>query len=87
MNEDTLKEIEHRLNSGVQWTPDECEIKVDPDDGYVYTRQGAMLGDTLIQLGDTYEDYQADWLFCAHARQDMRALVSEVRRLQRLQAA
>ena len=76
-----LAEIEARANAATMWAPDECDLQVDPDDGYVYAPQGATLGHTLITLGDTYEDSGADWSFVAHARTDVPALVAEVRRL------
>jgi hypothetical protein len=81
MTQEQLDAIEARLNAGEQWTPGECEIKVDPEDGYVFVPECASLGETMIQLGGHWEDYQSDWVFCAHARQDMRALLEEVKRL------
>lgn len=81
MTQEQLDQIEARLNAGVQWTPEECEIDIDPDDGYVFVPECACLGRATIQLGDHYENYQGDWVFCAHARQDVRALLAEVKRL------
>lgn len=78
-----LDAIEARANAATMWAPDECDVRVDPEDGYVYAPQGATLGDTLIQLADTYEDSGHDWAFLAHARTDVPALVAEVRRLTR----
>jgi hypothetical protein len=81
MTDQELLEIETRLNSGEQWKPSDCEMKVDVEDGYIYVEQCDTIGDTLIQLGDSYENYQDDWVFIAYAREDMRKLVEEVKRL------
>ncbi len=83
MTDEKLKEIEDRVQSGVQWTPEECEIKPRAD-GYIFVPECATLGDTIIQLGGHYEDYQADWVFAAHSRQDVRVLIDEVKRLRGL---
>jgi hypothetical protein len=73
--------IRARVEKATMWTPDQCEMKVDPDDGYVFAPQGATIGDTLIQLGDTYDGSGDDWVFIAHARTDIPALLDEVSRL------
>jgi len=81
LTQEQLDAIEARLNDGEQWTPEECSIQVDPEDGYVWVPECSCLGDTIIQLGGHYENFQADWVFCANARQDMRLLLEEVKRL------
>ncbi len=78
MSQQEFDEIEARLNAGEQWTPKECGIKVF-DDGHVFVPECSSLGDTLIQQGGHYENYQADWVFCAHAREDMRRLLEAVK--------
>ncbi len=80
MTKEELDAIESRLNAGVQWMPEECGIKMF-DDGHVFVPECASLGDTLIQQGGHYEDYQADWVFCAHARQDVRRLLTALKGL------
>lgn len=45
------------------------------------------LGETLIMLGDTYENSDEDWAFVAYARQDVARLLDEVERLQKAEAA
>lgn len=86
-----LESIEFRASSGQQWKPRECEIRVDETDGWMYIvdetdgwmyiPECASVGGTAIQLTGHYEGYQDDWLFVAHAREDIRALLVEVRRL------
>lgn len=79
-----IDEIEARAQRATLWTPDACDLRVDPEDGRVYAPQGATLGDTLIQLADTYQGYDADWEFLAHSREDVLALAAEVRKLRTL---
>lgn len=73
-----VEAIKKRVEAATMWKPEECELEVDPDDedGRVYAPQGATIGHTLIQLGDSYEGYGEDWNFVAHARTDVPALIS-----------
>jgi len=74
-----LDAIEARANAATEWTPDDCEVRTDGCDGYEYACQGATLGQTLVQLADTYDGSDRDWVFLAHARTDVPALVAAVR--------
>lgn len=51
------------------------------DDGYVFIGQGSYLGETLIQLADTYEGASDDCDLLAAARNHLRELCEEVLRL------
>lgn len=78
MNNDVrLEEIKARFKKiATPWKPDDCEIQVDPEDGYILAPQGATLGDTLISLGDTYDGSGDDWNFVAHAVEDVKFLLT-----------
>jgi hypothetical protein len=52
-------------------------------DGYQYIAQGSTFGETLIQLGDTYEDSHKDMLFVQSAREDVLALCDRVEALEK----
>lgn len=76
-----LAVIEARTEAATEWSPDDCEVRTDGYDGHEYACQGATLGQTLVQLADTYDGSDRDWIFLAHARTDVPNLVSEVRAL------
>jgi hypothetical protein len=46
--------------------------------------QGSYLGNTLIMMGDSYENGAEDGDFIAHAPRDISALIKEVERLREL---
>lgn len=81
MDDEKLASIEARATAATEWAFDECDLRLDGSDGSTFALQGAMLGQTLVTLGDTYEGCNEDWTFLAHARADVPALVAEVRRL------
>lgn len=58
--------------------PWECNgVSVDPEDGYVFARQGANIRGTLIVLDDTYERCGSDMLFVAASRTAIPALLDD----------
>lgn len=63
------------LAGATEWRPDECDLRVDPDDGSVYAPQGACVAGTFITLGDTYEGSADDWQLVAEARTAMPELL------------
>lgn len=93
LSDSELKEIEDR-HRAVQndlngWSS--LDIEVLEEDGeepftHIYIHQGSTLGDTLIQMGDTYEGHGEDGLFLGHAHEDVGKLLEEVKRLRSLQA-
>ncbi len=54
-----------KVASETEW--DWSGRKVDSQDGYVYIPQGSHLGNTLICLGDTYENSAKDCDFISQA--------------------
>lgn len=71
------QEIRERLAKATRWAADDCEI-CTCEDGDIFVHQGATLGDTLIQLEDTYEGSGDDWNFLAHAPADLEYLLSQI---------
>ena len=56
-------------------------VSIDPEDGYVFARQGANIRGTLIVLDDTYERCGSDMLLIAAARTALPALLDDSERL------
>lgn len=81
MTPEELDAIEARANAATKWSPKKCDLRCDPEDGRAYAPQGATLGNTMIQLADTYDGSDRDWVFLAHVRTDVPDLIAEVRRL------
>lgn len=77
---DRLQEIEQRLD-GLEDKDWEWDGREEEDDGFIYHPQGSYLGQTLICLGDTYEDDHLDLDFIARAPRDMEYLLSELKRV------
>lgn len=90
MTPEQLAEIEARAAVATpgpwEWEPTRRGVEWEDESGLPFYPQGAILGETLIQLGDTYEGYRQDCAFITHARQDIPALCAEVRRLQAIEA-
>lgn len=64
--------------------PWECNgVSVDPEDGYVFARQGANIRGTLIVLDDTYERCGSDMLFVAASRTAIPALLDDLDAVER----
>jgi hypothetical protein len=84
--DDALAAIEARAAGAALWTPADCDLRTTAD-GEGYALQGATIGGTLIALGDTYEGSDTDWLFIAHAREDVPALLAALRTLRAKHAA
>lgn len=82
MTPEQLAEIEARAEAATPGPWEWDRQWIEDEDEAIYVPQGATLGPTLIQLGDTYEGHRYDCAFIAHARQDIPALIAEVRRLQ-----
>ena len=82
MTDQQLQEIESRLNAGIQWGPDECGICISAR-GETWADECSCLGNTIIQLGGDWEGMMDDWIFCAHARKDMRTLLEELKSIRK----
>ena len=86
LDADALAAIRARAAAATPWTPADCDLRTD-DDGEAYAVQGATIGGTLISLGDSYEGSDEDWLFIAHARTDVPALLAHIDALHAAHAA
>ena len=60
-----IDEINKRC-AEINWTPETCGA----------ARQGATLGDTLIELTDIYEGCEKDWNFIVNAPLDIKFLLN-----------
>lgn len=81
MSKEELREIEKRAHAA---TPGTWTLKEDMGAPWIVTQaqDAPLLGG--LQYYPTAPDDPADWEFIAHARQDIPALIAEVRRLQTL---
>jgi hypothetical protein len=79
-----LTAILKRANAATHWTPNECGVprNANPDD-INHVSDGQSLGEAVIQLGDHYEGWREDWVFLAHAREDVVALAKELQEARR----
>lgn len=78
VSNEMLDHLETLAREATKWTPRQCELRRHADGSY-YALQSAYIGDTLITLGDTYENSGTDWAFVAHANPDaVLALIDEV---------
>lgn len=85
LTNEELNAIEKRANAATpgpwEWDGAQADDESVADFGAPWIPQGSTLGNTLIQLADTYEGSPADCAFVAAARDDVPCLVTEVRRL------
>ncbi len=72
-----IEEIKERTEKARKG-PWEWDGRIVEKDGSIYHPQGSYLADTLICLGDTYEDDHFDLDFIAHAREDIPYLLTEL---------
>jgi hypothetical protein len=73
-----IREREQKATTDWEWSGKKFD-----QDGYVHIPQGSYLGETLITLGDTYEDYQDDCLFAEEARANIPDLLAYVEFLEK----
>lgn len=76
-----LNDIRKRAEAATEG-PWKWSGRKEDEKGFVYHPQGSYLSDTLITLGDTYEDDHHDLDFIANSRTDIPNLLSEIDRLQ-----
>lgn len=80
MTDEQLAAIEQRVQAA---TPGPWRVEQKDGDRYLYdTSDTAMMCD--MQYYPWAPDEEGDWQFIAHAREDVPALLAEVRRLQAL---
>jgi hypothetical protein len=77
LTQEQLEAIRQRAENA---TPGPWKWSGQTEGGFI--PQGAYLGDTLILLGDHYENYKEDATFIAHARTDIPALLDHIAELE-----
>lgn len=78
-----IDEIRERAEKATKG-PWEWSGRKEDADGFIYHPQGSYLADTLILLGDTYEDDHLDLDFIAHSREDIPYLLNRIKELEGL---
>jgi hypothetical protein len=77
LTQEQLEDIRQRAENA---TPGPWKWVGQTEGGFI--PQGAYLGDTLILLGDHYENYKEDATFIAHARTDIPLLLDHIAELE-----